>query len=148
MDTEESVHKSQGRPRLLFETAPIPGIASRIYIDTNHMNRENDDYQSLLRRRVLLRLAVFRLAVNGLYDRPKSEEVKRTLETCLFQACPAADDIDRQITLVFPPCSTPLVGDRRIRLLRLDATAKMRHKVQNDIMGHERRGLSVPVVSA
>jgi hypothetical protein len=37
-------------PRLLIETAPIPGIASRIYMDTNHMNRENDNYQSSLRR--------------------------------------------------------------------------------------------------
>jgi hypothetical protein len=51
-----------------------------------------------------------------MYDPLKFEEVKRTLETCLFQAFPAADDIDRQASLVFPPCSAPLVGDRRIRL--------------------------------
>jgi len=78
--------------------------------------------------------------VVGVNYRPNSEKVKRTPETCLFQAFPAADAIERQIALAFPPYLTPPVTDRRKRHSSLGATVSTRHKIQNDIMAHGQRG--------
>lgn len=94
---------------------------------------------------VAIGIADSRLSVNGMSDRPKSEEVKRTLETCL--ALPPTTS-----TVKSPWCSR-LAGPRWLVIVALGSydwmprpTCATNSRMISWVVNGG--GLSVPVVSA